>query len=105
MTPEEIFNMFFGGGATSIFFGRRPLVPLLLLGPPFFPINVFFWGGGTTLLPGMTSISLHMQWPLTSLLHGSVSQRGPHWFFVTDQTPRDLEVLCARGCRGRFLKK
>jgi hypothetical protein len=23
----------------------------------------------------MTSISLHMQWPLTSQLHGSVSQR------------------------------
>jgi hypothetical protein len=26
-------------------------------------------------LPGMTGISLHMQWPLTSQLHGSVSQR------------------------------
>jgi hypothetical protein len=25
----------------------------------------------TTLLTGMTSISLHMQWPLTSQLHGS----------------------------------
>jgi hypothetical protein len=47
----------------------------------------FFWGGGgspppiilllgsITLLSGMTGISLHMQWPLTSQLHGSVSQR------------------------------
>jgi hypothetical protein len=25
----------------------------------------------------MTGISLHMQWPLTSQLHGSVSQRRP----------------------------
>jgi hypothetical protein len=27
------------------------------------------------LLTKMTGISLHMQWPLTSQLHGSVSQR------------------------------
>jgi hypothetical protein len=27
------------------------------------------------LLTGMTSNSLHMQWPLTSQSHGSVSQR------------------------------
>jgi predicted Zn-dependent protease len=27
------------------------------------------------LLTGMTGISLHMQWPQTSQLHGSVSQR------------------------------
>jgi hypothetical protein len=54
------------------FFGQRPLVPLLLLGPPFFLIILF---GSTTLLTGMTGISLHMQWPLTSQLHGSVSQR------------------------------
>jgi hypothetical protein len=31
--------------------------------------------GSTALLTGMTSISLHMQWPLTSQTHGSVSQR------------------------------
>jgi hypothetical protein len=37
------------------FLGQRPLVPLLLL--------LF---GSTTLLTGMTGISLHMQWPLTS---------------------------------------
>jgi hypothetical protein len=43
--------------------GQRPLVPLLLLGPPFFPIILF---GSTTLLTGMTGISLHMQWPLAS---------------------------------------
>jgi hypothetical protein len=35
----------------------------------------------------MTSISLHIQWPLTSQLHGSVSQREQLFFFVTDQTP------------------
>jgi hypothetical protein len=47
--------------------GQRPLVPLLLLAPPFFPIILF---GSTTLLTGMTGNSLHMQWPLTSQLHG-----------------------------------
>jgi hypothetical protein len=45
-------------------------VPLLLL--HFFTIILF---GSTTLLTGITGISLHMQWPLTSQLHGSVSQR------------------------------
>jgi hypothetical protein len=49
------------------FFGQRPLVPLLLLGPPFFPIILF---GSTTLLTRMTGISLHMQWPLTYQSHG-----------------------------------
>jgi hypothetical protein len=32
------------------------------------------------LLTGMTGISLHMQWPLTSQLHGSVSQREQLFF-------------------------
>jgi hypothetical protein len=36
----------------------------------------------------MTGISLHMHWPLTSQLHGSVSQREQLFFSVTDQTPR-----------------
>jgi hypothetical protein len=45
------------------FVGQWPLVPLLLLGPPFFPIILF---GSTTLLTGMTGTSLHRQWPLTS---------------------------------------
>jgi hypothetical protein len=57
---------FWGGG------GQQPLVPLLLLGPNFFPIVLF---GSTTLFTGMTGISLHMQWPLTSQLRGSFSQR------------------------------
>jgi hypothetical protein len=30
----------------------------------------------------MTSISLHMQWPLTSQLHGSVSQREQLFFLL-----------------------
>jgi hypothetical protein len=62
---RQLFKLF-------LFLGQQPLVPLLLLGPPIFPINLF---GSTTLLTGMTSISLHMQWPPTSQLHGSVSQR------------------------------
>jgi hypothetical protein len=45
------------------FWGQRPRVTLLLLGPPSFPIILF---GSTTLLTWMTGISLHMQWPLTS---------------------------------------
>jgi hypothetical protein len=57
-------------------------VPLLLLGPQFFPIILF---GSTTLLTGMTGISLHMQWPLTSQSHGGVSQRKQLDFFVTEQ--------------------
>jgi hypothetical protein len=69
----------------GIFFGQRPLVPLLLLGPPFFPIILF--GSTTTLLTRMTSSSLRMQWPLTSQSHGSVSQREQLDFFVTHQTP------------------
>jgi hypothetical protein len=51
-----IFYLFF-------FFGQRPLVPLLLLGLPFFS-NYSFWS--TTLLTGMTSISLHMQCAMAS---------------------------------------
>jgi hypothetical protein len=40
------------------------------------------------LLTGLTGISLHMQWPLTSQLHGSVSQREQfgifynHWVYT-----------------------
>jgi hypothetical protein len=42
----------------------------------------------TTLYIGMTGISLHMQWPLTSQSHGTFLKE--HFFFVTDQTPRPL---------------
>jgi hypothetical protein len=38
------------------------------------------------MLTGMTSISLHMQWPLTSQSQVS-SLKENNWFFVTDQTP------------------
>jgi hypothetical protein len=53
----------------------------------FFPIIIFL---STTPLTGMTSISLHMQWPLTSQFSftGQFSQREQLFFFVTDQTPR-----------------
>jgi hypothetical protein len=36
--------------------------------------------GSTTLSTSMTGISLHMQWPLTSQLHGSVSEREQLFF-------------------------
>jgi hypothetical protein len=45
--------------AVSRFFGQ----PLLLLDPLFFLFILFF---STTLLTGMTGISLHVQWPLHS---------------------------------------
>jgi hypothetical protein len=62
----------------------------------------------TTLLTGMTGISLHMQWPLTSQSHGSFSQR-EQLFFVMYQTPGPLAKLVslARAWNhtgGRFLK-
>jgi hypothetical protein len=40
----------------------------------------------------MTGISLHMQWPLTSQLRGSVSQGEQMDFFVTDLTPTNAVV-------------
>jgi hypothetical protein len=40
-----------------------------------------------TGMTGMTSISLHMQFPLTSHSHGCVSQREQLNFFVMNQTP------------------
>jgi hypothetical protein len=50
------------------FWGQQPLVPLPLLGPPFFQIIIFL---STALSTRMTVISLHMQWPLTSQSPGS----------------------------------
>jgi hypothetical protein len=48
----------------------------------------------TTLVTGMTGISLHMQWPLTSQLHGSFLKEN-NLFFVMNQTPRPLNhILC-----------
>jgi hypothetical protein len=49
--------------------------------------------GPTTLLTGMTGISLHMQWPLTSQLRGSVSQREQLFFYVMDQNPHPFRCL------------
>jgi hypothetical protein len=69
------FSFFLGGGR-----GKQPLVPLPW--PSIFPIILY---KSTTLLTGMTSISLQMQWPLTSQLHGCFSQR--EQFFITEQTP------------------
>jgi hypothetical protein len=70
---------------TNILLGQQPLVPLLLLGPPFFLIILF---GTTTLLSGMTGISLYMQWPLTYQPHGSFSQREQLFFcYGSNSTP------------------
>jgi hypothetical protein len=55
----------------------------LHLGHPFFLIILFV---PTTLLTGMTGISLHLPWPLTSLSHDSFLKENS--FFVTDQTPQ-----------------
>jgi hypothetical protein len=43
------------------------------------------------LLTGMTGISLHMQWPLTSQLHG-IALKENNWLFITDQTPRPVMI-------------
>jgi hypothetical protein len=59
---DRLFFSFF-------FFGQQPLVALLLLGPSFFQIILFL---STALSTGVTGISLHMQWPLTSQSHGSI---------------------------------
>jgi hypothetical protein len=59
--------------ARGLLGGQRPLVPLLLLGPPFFPIILFL---SITLLTRMTGISLHTQKPLTSQSHGSSTAMG-----------------------------
>jgi hypothetical protein len=62
-----------------------------------FPMNLF---GSTTLLTGMTSISLQMQWPLTSQSHGSVSQREQLVFhYGSNSTPRRRTFL---GCQIRY---
>jgi hypothetical protein len=49
-------------------------------GPTFFPIIIF---ESTTLVTGMTGISLHMQ--LRSRM--AVSLKENNWFFITNQTP------------------
>jgi hypothetical protein len=60
--------------------------------------------GSTTLLTGMTGISLHMQWPLTSQSHGSDSQRDQLVFFVKDLTPRPLKNLNYLGLKTQSLR-
>jgi hypothetical protein len=59
------------------------------LQPTIFLIILFL---STTLLIGMAGISLHMQWPLTSQLHGSFLKEST-LFFVTDQTPRPGNLM------------
>jgi hypothetical protein len=61
-------------GRLIFWWDQQLLVPLLLIGPPFFPIILF---GPTTLSTGMTGVTLHMQWPLTSQSNANVSQSGP----------------------------
>jgi hypothetical protein len=75
----------------DVFLCQRPLEPLLL-GPPFFPVILFV---STTLLNGMTGISLHcaMQWLLTSQLHGSFFKENKCFFFFAEQTLHALILL------------
>jgi hypothetical protein len=61
----------------AIFGGQQPLVLLPLLDPPFFPIIIFL---STALPTGMTGISLHMRWPLTSKVHGSILKENNCFF-------------------------
>jgi hypothetical protein len=59
----------------------------------------FFWVSdplclSTTLLTGMTGISLHMQWPLTAQSHGSASQREQFVFrYGSNSTPLTFLVI------------
>jgi hypothetical protein len=79
------FSFLFFGSATPCAF------------PPPWPYifsDYSFWS--TALLTGMTGISLHMQWPLTSQSHGSVSKRKIS-FFVTDQTPCPFKCIFQAG--------
>jgi hypothetical protein len=43
----------------------------------------------------MTGISLHMQWPLTSQFHGSVSQREQLFVFFVAEAFKQLQLLTA----------
>jgi hypothetical protein len=70
------------GGGSAIPCASPPTQPYI------FPIIHF---GYTTLLTGMTGISLHLQWPLTPQSHGSFTQREP-LFFVRDRTQRLYKV-------------
>jgi hypothetical protein len=74
----------------------------LLLSPPFFPIILI---GSTTLLTGMTGISLYMQWPLTSQSHGSVFFREQLRIKITDQTPRPIPVVQLWLGKARLVSK
>jgi hypothetical protein len=71
-----IHYLFFGGSATP--FASPPP------GPSIFSIYSF---GSTTLLTGMTSISLHMQWPLTnSCIHTYLLNWLHKFFSVSSNT-------------------
>jgi hypothetical protein len=59
-------HFFFGGGVSD---------PLCLSSSSALHFFRLFFFGSITLFTRMTGNSLHMQWPLTSQSHGSVSQR------------------------------
>jgi hypothetical protein len=74
-------------------------VPLLLLGPPIFPINLFL---SATLLTVMTGISLHMQWPLISQSHSLLLKV----LFLHGSATTYLYTICLQevgpGCLDEF---
>jgi hypothetical protein len=80
--PIDLLCVFFLGGG-----GQRSRVP-----PPPRP-TICNLLKSTTLSTGMTGISLHMQWPLTTQLRGSILKEN-NWFFVMDQSPLTPSTLC-----------
>jgi hypothetical protein len=79
--PRQCFVFIFGG--------HWPFVPLLLLGPPFFPIILF---GSTTLLTGMmgTPCTCNGLWLLSRM---AVSLQESNWFFVGSNSMPGFKVL------------
>jgi hypothetical protein len=86
----------------------RPVAPCASPPPPRPSIFLIILFLSTTLLKGMTSISFHKQWPLTSQSRGSFLKENK-WSFFMDQTPRPhptnrfLGSVGPRNCRGRYL--
>jgi hypothetical protein len=78
-----------------IFLGQRPLVPLRLLRPQLFPIILFL---STTLLTGMSGISLNMQWPLTSQSHGCFLKENNYFFLHRSNSMRMGDCLLWTEC-------
>jgi hypothetical protein len=69
--------------------------------PCIFSINLL---RSTTLWTGMTGISLHMQWPLTSQSHGSFSQRDGLLLRIKLHVQHDHFVALIPCWRNEFMR-